>query len=428
MWLIEGTAGLWTDFYELTMAQVYFKQHMQATACFEVTVRHLPPDWGFFVMAGLNEVESYLRAFRFDQQDVAYLRSLGRFDEDFLSYLSTIAAEVQIRALPEGTVFFEGEPILEVSGPICCAQLLESYVLNILGFSIIEATLAARTMLAARGISVVEFGLRRCQGPVASIRAVRGARIAGFAATSNVFGARALGFPPSGTMAHSYVEVHDCEEDAFRHFAQQYGANSILLVDTYDPVEGIKTAAKVAKEALESNGVRLAGIRLDSGDLVTLSRFAREYFARQDVAFMKIFVSGDLDEYQIHDLLAAGAEMDGIGIGTRYSAARHSPAIEIVYKITRYDDKDLAKTSPNKHTRPGRKSIRRLASAGRYERDLVAPFEPGDSDLLQPFRSTESMQTIQERLRRELSALPENVKSLRNPAAYPVQFVPRGRI
>lgn len=423
MWLIEGTAGLWTDFYELTMTQVYFKQHMQATACFEVTVRRLPPDWGFFVMAGLNEVESYLHAFRFDQRDIAYLRSTGRFDEDFLAYLVTVTPNVRIRALPEGTVFFAGEPILEVSGPICCAQLLESYILNILGFSIIEASLATRMVLAAQGIPLVEFGLRRCQGPIASMRAVRGAQIAGFAATSNVFAARALGFPPSGTMAHSYVEVHDSEQGAFRHFARQYGSSSILLVDTYDPVEGIRTAAQVTKDILEDDGIKLAGIRIDSGDFVTLTRFARDYFICQGVAFMRIFISGDMDEYRIEDLLAAGAQIDGIGIGTRYSAARHSPAIEIIYKITRYGDKDLAKTSPDKHTRPGRKSIRRIINAGRHDRDIVCPFNP-DGDLLQPFSSTEPMQTIQERLRQELAALPEAAKDLRNPATYPVQFAP----
>ncbi len=422
MWLIEGTPALWTDFYELTMAQVYFKRHLQATASFEVTVRRLPPDWGFFVMAGLDEVESYLRAFRFHPRDIAYLRSLARFDEDFLSYLSTVTAAVQVRTLPEGMAFFPGEPILEVTGPISCAQLLESYILNILGFSIIEATLAARTMLAAAGIPVVEFGLRRCQGPIASLRAVRGAQIAGFAATSNVFGARALAFPPSGTMAHSYVEVHDSEEAAFRCFAEQYGANSILLVDTYDPVQGIKTAARVAKETRASTGVELAGIRLDSGDLVALSRFARDHFAEQGVAFLKVFVSGDLDEYRIHDLLAAGARIDGIGIGTRYSAARHAPALEIIYKITRYDDKDLAKTSPDKTTRPGRKSIRRIDSGGRHERDVVGPFGSYRGDLLRPFESTEPMPTIQERLRGELSALPEGVTRLRNPDVYPVQF------
>ena len=168
-------------------------------------------------------------------------------------------------------MFFPNEPIMEVSGPILHAQLLETYLLNILGFSIIEATLAARTVIAAQGVPVVDFGMRRSQGPIASLRAARGAQIAGFAATSNVFAARLLGLPPSGTMAHSFIEAHPSEEQAFRAYAEIYRDKAILLVDTYDSIEGIKTAARVAKDFLR-RGVRIRGIRLDSGDLVELSR------------------------------------------------------------------------------------------------------------------------------------------------------------
>ena len=174
---------------------------------------------------------------------------------------------------------------MEVSGPILHAQLLETYLLNILGFSIIEATLAARTMIAARGIPVVDFGLRRCQGPISSLRAARGAQIAGFAGTSNVYAARLLGLPPSGTMAHSFIEAHSSEEQAFRDYAEIYGARAILLVDTYDSIEGIKTAARVAKDFL-GKGTRIRGIRLDSGDLVELSKFARAYFKNEGLEFL----------------------------------------------------------------------------------------------------------------------------------------------
>jgi nicotinate phosphoribosyltransferase len=422
MWRIDGAAALLTDLYELTMTQVYFKRRMAQTAYFEVTVRRLPENWGFFVMAGLEEAESYLRTFRFRPDDIAYLRSTRLFEEDFLNYLSSLRPDVQIRALPEGTLFFPGEPILEVGGPLVTAQLLESYILNILGFSIITATLAARTVIAARGIPVVEFGLRRCQGPVAAMRAARGAQMAGFAGTSNVFAAKGLDFPASGTMAHSFVQVHDSQEQAFRDFAEQYRENAILLVDTYDPAKGIEVAAKVAKEFVEKQGVKLAGIRIDSGDLLALSRLARECFERQNVPFMKVFISGDLDEYRIGDLLEAGAQIDGIGIGTRYSAARHAPAIEIIYKIIHYDDADLAKTSPDKHTRPGRKSIVRVARDGLYERDTVHPFDPNCDDLLRPFSSAEPMDVIRDRLSREMAALPNDVKALRSPDLYPVDF------
>ena len=200
MWLLQDTPALFTDFYELTMAQAYFRQGMDETGYFEVFVRHLPEHWGFFAMAGLPEVESYLHEFHFGPRDIEYLRSTGILAEDFLEYLSRLKLDVRLRALPEGTVFFPNEPIMEVSGPILHAQLLETYLLNILGFSIIEATLAARTVIAARGVPVVDFGLRRCQGPISSLRAARGAQIAGFAGTSNVYAARLLGLPPSSRL------------------------------------------------------------------------------------------------------------------------------------------------------------------------------------------------------------------------------------
>ena len=423
MWLIDATPALFTDLYELTMAQAYFRQGMDKAAYFEVFVRHLPEHWGFFVMAGLPEVESYLRQFRFSREDIAYLRSTGLFADDFLEYLSVFELNVRVRAMPEGTAFFPNEPIMEVSGPILHAQLLETYILNILGFSIIEATLAARMTIAARGVPVVDFGLRRCQGPISSIRAARGGQIAGFAATSNVFAARLLDMPPSGTMAHSFVEAHESEEQAFRNFAQLYGKRAILLVDTYDSIEGIRTAARVAKDFAQQ-GVRIRGIRLDSGDLTELSRFAREHFARENVDFLQIFASGDLDEFRIADLPAAIAEIDGFGVGTRFAVSQHAPAIGIVYKIAQYGDKPLYKTSPDKVTRPGRKTITRKfeISNQKFEMDVVQPFDPRADDLLKSFESAEPMSAIQRRLASGLAHLPDAIKAIRNPAGYPVEF------
>jgi nicotinate phosphoribosyltransferase len=419
MWLIKDTPGLFTDLYELTMAQVYFLKGMDETGCFEVFVRHLPEHWGFFVMAGLSEVQSYLHEFRFAPPDLEYLRATGIFADDFLEYLSLFKLEVRLRAVPEGTVFFPNEPIMEVSGPILHAQLLETYLLNILGFSIIEATLAARMVIAARGIPVVDFGLRRCQGPISSLRAARGAQIAGFAGTSNVYAARLFGLPPSGTMAHSFVEAYSSEEQAFRDYAEIYGARAILLVDTYDSSEGIKTAARVAKDFL-GKGTRIRGIRLDSGDLVELSKFARAYFKNEGLEFLSIFASGDLDEFRIAELLEAGAQIDGIGIGTRFTVSQYAPAIGIVYKISQYGPRRLHKTSPHKETRPGRKSILR-AGTGQYERDTIGPFNPAANDLLQSFESAEPMPVIRQRLAYELSHLPSPVKALRNPASYLVE-------
>ncbi|MGE5294024.1 MAG: nicotinate phosphoribosyltransferase [Solirubrobacterales bacterium] len=421
MWLINASPALFTDLYELTMAQAYYRKNMGHAGHFEVFVRRLPEHWGFFVMAGLPEVESYLRGFRFSDDDLLYLRSTRLFDGDFLVHLATMKLNVRIRALPEGTVFFPNEPILEVSGPIVQAQLLETYVLNILGFSIIEATLAVRMMIAARGASVVDFGLRRCQGPISSIRAARGGQMAGFAATSNVFAAKLLNLPPSGTMAHSFIEAHESEEEAFRCYAELYGDKTTLLVDTYDSIEGIRTAARVAQE-FRDRGVRIRGIRLDSGDLVELSRFARDHFKEKGVEFMSIFASGDLDEFRIAELLDAGAEIDGFGVGTRFTVSQHVPSIGIVYKIVRYGDRDLRKTSTDKGTIPGRKTILRSGGLA-YAKDTVIPFEPQPDDLLQPFHAAEPMPVIQDKLKRELSALPDPIKRITEPAAYPVEFV-----
>jgi len=427
MWLIKDSPALFVDLYELTMAQVYFKKKMSDTAYFEVAIRRLPEHWGFFVMAGLVEVGSYLREFRFTKEDTDYLRSTKIFSDDFLNYLSNVRPEVSIRCLPEGTVFFPNEPIFEVAGPLICAQILESYILNILGFSIIEATLAARAYIAANGAAIVDFGLRRCQGPVASMRSARAAQMAGFAATSNVFAARELHFVPTGTMAHSFVEVHDSEELSFQNFAESYGQNAILLVDTYDSIEGIKKATEVAKQFYEQEGIKIRGIRLDSGDLVELSNFARKYFQQKDVSFLKIFASGDLDEFKIYDLLKAGAQIDGFGIGTRFAVSRFAPAVEIVYKIVQYGDKGIFKTSPDKESRPGRKTITRIrdksASADKYyKKDIVSQWQANPDDLLKSFESTEKMQTIQRRLAAELSSLDDSIKAIRNPAKYLVEF------
>ncbi|UCG58023.1 MAG: nicotinate phosphoribosyltransferase [Phycisphaerales bacterium] len=421
MWLINNGPALLTDLYELTMAQVYFGKQMRGPACFEVTVRRLPDNWGFFLMAGLSELESYLARFHFTKADLRYLRSTGIFSADFLEHLSTVRADVKVRSAPEGTVFFPHEPVLEVTGPLICAQLLESYILNILGFSIIEVTLAARIAIASRGLPVIDFGLRRCQGPVASVRSARAAQIAGLKATSNVFAASHLDFAPAGTMAHSFIQVHDCEEDAFRNFAETYGENSILLVDTYDSAVGIKRAAKVARQIFHDKGVRIRGIRIDSGDFVALSKFARDCFREENVPFLKIFVSGDLDEFKIHDLLEQGAQIDGFGVGTRFAVSRHAPAIEIVYKLVQYADKGLSKSSPDKQTRPGRKMITRFKDKY-YTHDVVSPLVSGADDLLQPFESAEPIQTIQQRLLSELSLLEDSVKAIKSPTKYPVEF------
>jgi nicotinate phosphoribosyltransferase len=421
MWFFNDTPALLTDLYELTMAQLYFKKKLIDTATFNVTIRNLPEHWGFFVMAGLAELESYLNSFEFSDSDLDYLRSTKIFEENFLNFLIGLKPDVRVRALPEGTAFFPHEPALEVCGPLPVAQLLESYILNILGFSIIEATLAARMSLAAGDVPLIDFGLRRAQGPIASIRSARAAQIAGFKATSNCFAAQALKFPASGTMAHSFVEVHDSEEQAFYDFSRQYKENTTLLIDTYDSIEGIKKAAAVAKNLMKQEQIKIRGIRLDSGNLLELSKFARRHFSQQSLDWLEIFASGDLDEFKIADLLEQGAEIDGFGVGTNFSVSRYAPAIEIVYKLVEFGSQKVFKTSPDKATRPGRKSIHRTGQL-HYKKDIVTAFDQSEDDLLQPFLSSEDMLTIQNRLRRELACLDDSVKRIRNPEIYPVEF------
>ncbi len=421
-WLIKDTPSLFTDLYELTMAQAYFAGNMRGHAFFEVTIRHLPENWGFFVMAGLAELEGYLKAFRFAPEDIEYLRSTKLFNDEFLAFLSNLKINVKLRALPEGTVFFPNEPVLEVEGDLISAQFLETYVLNILGFSIISASLASRIILAAKKVPVVDFGLRRSQGPIAAFRAARAAQIAGFSATSNLYAANLLDFAAAGTMAHSFVEVHETEEQSFLNYARLYGQKAIFLIDTYEPSAGIITAAKVASKIYKETGIKVAGIRIDSGSLVKLSRFARNHFEEAGVPFLKIFVSGDLDEYAIADLLENGAQIDGIGIGTRFAVSHYAPSIDIVYKITRYADRDISKTSPEKQSRPGRKSIKRLGTDF-YMQDIVNQFDSNAEDLLRPFEKAEDITVIQSRLKEQLSHLPITVKSISSPARYPVFFI-----
>jgi len=422
MWMLKNSPALLTDLYELTMAQVYFEKGMRSEAYFETTIRTLPENWGFFVMAGLAEIDSFLKEFRFRSEDIEYLRKTGKFSDAFLDYLKEFRPDVKVRSLAEGTVFFPHEPLFEVGGPILDNQILESYCLNILGFSIVQASLAVRMVLAAKGVPLVDFGLRRAQGPVASIRAARGAQMAGFAATSNLLAASLLDFAPSGTMAHSFIEAYGDEEEAFRDFTLAYGSEAVLLVDTYDSVEGVKKACKVAREVERERGVRIKGIRLDSGDLCELSIFARRYFEENAAGYLKIFVSTEIDEYKIANLLQKGAQIDAFGVGTNLAVSRKAPAVDIVYKLAEYAGKDTLKTSPGKATYPGRKTLLRERQ-GHFVNDVVKPYEETGDDLLIPFGSAEDMDVIKSRLGRQLEQLDEPVKRITEPSEYPVKFM-----
>lgn len=422
MWLLNTAPGLLTDLYELTMAQAYLEKDINGPAHFEVSVRTLPQNWGFFVMAGLAELESYLKEFHFSDEDIKFLKSTDKFSKDFLEFLKELKPDIKIRSLTEGDIFFPGEPVLEVAGPLIHSQILESYVLNILGFSIVEATLAARLSITAGEVALIDFGLRRTQGPLASIRAARAAKIAGFAATSNLLASKLLDFTAAGTMAHSFIEAYESEEKAFTDFARRYGRDTILLVDTYDSIEGIKKAAATAARLEKEKSIRIKGVRLDSGNLLELAKFARKYFKENDLDFLRIFASGDLDEYKIAALLTAGAPIDGFGIGTNFAVSRSAPAVDIVYKLSQYCDKPAFKKSPDKQTIPGRKTITRIKEKT-FKKDIVKPYDSNVSDdLLRSFTAPEDVNTIKQRLSNELACLDDSIKKITDPAVYHVEF------
>ena len=275
---------------------------------------------------------------------------------------------------------------------------------------------------AAKGAALVDFGMRRAPGPVAPLRAARGAQMAGFAATSNLSAARQLKFRSSGTMAHSYIQAHENEEKAFLDFSRLYGDQTILLVDTYDCREGIRKAARAAAALEGESGVRIKGIRIDSGDLEELSKYARQYFDEQQLAYLHIFVSGSLDEYAIRDLLENNAPIDGFGVGTRLAVSRHVPATDIAYKLIRYSDRGVSKDSPGKETLPHRKSIvRHEGEGGTFAGDTIQRY-PVDGDLLTGFAGPEGMETIRERINTQLDSFDSSVLRIRKPADYAVDF------
>jgi nicotinate phosphoribosyltransferase len=429
-------AAIFTDLYEITMAASYFREGMRGPATFSLFVRKLPPGRAFLVAAGLEDALNYLRDFRFSDAAVEYLRSLGRFDPDFLDFLRGLRFTGEVHAVPEGTVVFQDEPLVEVTAPIIEAQLVETAVLNLCHFQTLLASKAARAVLAARGRPVVEFGLRRTHGLDAGMKAARCAFIAGAAMSSNVLAGLAYGIPPTGTMAHSYVTAFPHEIDAFRAFARAFPAHTILLLDTYDTVAAARKAVEVARE-MEARGQRLAGVRLDSGDIVALSKAVRRVLDRARLPYVRIFVSGGLDEEMIEGWLRAGAPLDAFGVGTRMDVSADAPYLDMAYKLVEYDGRGVIKTSPGKATWPSPKQVYRfLKPNGRFAGDLVAlreePPPHGEAELLlrevmkggRLLAPHPPLAAVREYCLAQLQALPDEVKRLRD-GRYQVRYSER---
>jgi nicotinate phosphoribosyltransferase len=346
--------GLYTDLYELRMVASYLKRGMSGPATFSLYIRPTP-ERGWFIAHGVDYLLDFLDEFRFEDEDLAYLRGLG-FDDATLSELAKLEPHGEVWAVPDGTMVLANEPILEVTAPLPFAQLVETAAINLVQLPTLVATKAARMALAAAGRPVVDFGFRRAHGLETGVAASLAAFVGGGLATSNVEAARRYGIPAVGTMAHSYVQAYRSEIEAFRAYAEDFPDSTILLVDTYDTLKGVQNAVVVARE-LRANGHELRGIRLDSGDLATLARESRVILDDSGFPEVQIFASGGLDENDIADLVRVRAPIDSFGVGTDLAVSRDVPAVDIVYKLVDFDGRPVSKLSTGKETLPGEKQV-----------------------------------------------------------------------
>lgn len=422
--------ALLTDLYELTMLQAYRRERMDAQASFELFVRRLPGTRNFLLACGLEQALEFLESLRFSKQDLTRLEETGLFEEPFLDWLSTLRFEGRVDAPPEGTVLFADEPLLRVTASLPQAQLVETRLLNILNFQTAVASKAARCVLAARGRSLVEFGLRRAQGGEGGLWASRAAWLAGFDATSNVLAGLRYGVPVSGTMAHSYVQAHDEEAEAFERFAEANPRRTVLLLDTYDVDRAAREAVRLGRD-LAARGRRLAGVRLDSGDVAAQAERVRRVLDSAGLHETGIFVSGGLDEERIAELVEAGAPIDGFGVGTRLSCSADAPYLDCAYKLVEYAGRGRRKRSEGKSSWPGKKQVwRRRDDEGRLAGDLVALEEEAETGepllelVMREGRRVRRAALAQARLRarRELDALPPALRELEPAAPYPVRI------
>lgn len=372
--------GLHTDLYELHMAASYLRRGMNAEATFSLYVRGLPASRGFLVAAGLDHCLDFLEGFAFGDEELGYLGSIG-FDDRALADLSSLRFDGEVWAVPEGTVVYGDEPILEVTAPIATAQLVETMLLNQITLHTTVASKAARYVLAADGRDLVDFAFRRTHGAEAAMAVARASAIVGFGATSNVEAARRFGLEVAGTMAHSFIEAFPTEEEAFRAFAVDHPTRTTFLVDTYDTANGVRNAI-VTIRALDLQGS--LGVRLDSGDLDELARTSRRLLDEAGLPQARIFASGGLDEYEVAELVKAGAPVDAFGIGTQLGVSADAPYVDSVYKLVEYEGRPVMKLSAAKASAPGRKQVWRRRDGAEHDDliDLREEDPPADTEPL----------------------------------------------
>jgi nicotinate phosphoribosyltransferase len=434
-WVDDTNVALFADLYELTMAASYHAHDLDQPATFDLFARHLPPRRGYLVSCGLDTALDYLERLQFDDTALDYLGSLDLFDESFLSMLSRLRFTGEVRAIPEGELVFPNEPIVQVTAPLVEAQLVETFLLNCIGYQTMIATKAARVATACGDRTFVDFSPRRDHGTDAALKTARAAYVGGAVATSLVLAGQAYGLELSGTMAHSYVMRFANEADAFLTYARDFPGRAIFLIDTYDTERGARTVVDLAGK-LEPEGLLPRAVRLDSGDINTLSRSVRAILDDGGLTEVQIFASGDLDEYRIEELMSAGAPIDAFGVGTQLGTSGDAPHVAVVYKLVEDASGPKVKLSEEKVTLPGRKQVfRNAGDGGELEGDVLALESEQIADarpMLQPvmrdgrrLAAAEPLAALQDRCRASLAALPPQLRALEpEPPAYDVRTSP----
>ena len=425
-----SSSHLLTDLYQMNMIQAYLDHGETKTAVFEFFVRKLPSRRGFLVAAGLEQALQFLENLHFSAEEIEWLASTRRFDKSLLDRLANFRFTGDVHAMPEGRIFFANEPILRVTAPMPQAQLVETRLINLLHFQTLIASKAARMVLAAPSKLLVDFGLRRAHGAEAGLMAARASYIAGFAGTATMLAEQTFGIPTYGTMAHSFVEAYDTETAAFESFAHSRPQNLTLLIDTYDTETAARKVVALAPR-LAAKGIRIAAVRLDSGDLIPLARSVRGILDDGGLSYVSIFASGGLDEDYIAEIVQAGAPIDGFGIGTSLTTSSDAPALDCAYKLQEYAGRPRRKRSSGKATWPGRKQVwRRYGPDGRLVGDILSTeidSHPGEQ-LVEPVMKdgrrlgpAPTLAEIRARARHELERLPEVLRELEAGMTYPVE-------
>ncbi len=412
--------GLFTDLYELTMAQAYLETNKVGRAVFSLFVRKLPKNRNFLVSCGLEPLIEALGEFKFGSEELRYLKSLNLFKDWFLDYLEQYQFRGNLYAIREGMIVFQNEPIVQIEGSLPEVQILETLVINIVHYNTLIASKSARCYIASKGKALVDFGLRRAHGLDAGLYGARACYITGFAGTSNLEAGRKYGISVFGTMAHSFVMVFEEEEEAFKAFARSFPDRTVFLIDTYDTFEGAKKAIKLMKE-----GIKVVGVRIDSGDLLEECVKVKELFQKEGFGDIKIVVSGGLDEEDIHKLVSNGAPVDIFGVGTKVLTSADAPYLDIAYKLVEYEGKPKFKLSPGKQTFPYKRQVIRHYEDGLMCYDEVIPYREGglvevvykEGSLIKPLPS---LKEIRETFLDELSRMPAWLKSLNKEKDYNV--------